>query len=55
MNAKKPYESPAVETKPRKPYAPPAVLESGSFERLTLACSHLPSGPGNCHPQMVRS
>lgn len=39
----------------RHPYAPPAVLESGSFECLALACSHLPMGQGNCHPAMVRS
>jgi hypothetical protein len=40
---------------PKKLYVPPAVLESGRFERLVLACGHLPTGPGNCHPAMVRS
>lgn len=40
---------------PRLPYTPPAVVESGSFERLTLACSHLPMGRDNCHPASVRS
>jgi hypothetical protein len=39
----------------RRPYSPPAVEESGSFERLTLACSHVPMGPDNCHPASVRS
>jgi hypothetical protein len=39
----------------RRPYSPPAVEETGSFERLTLACSHVPMGPDNCHPASVRS
>lgn len=39
----------------RKPYAPPAVLETGRFESLTLSCLHLPMGHDNCHPAMVRS
>lgn len=44
-----------LQAHPRKPYVPPAVVESGSFERLALACSHTPMGQGNCHPAMVRS
>jgi hypothetical protein len=39
----------------RKPYVPPAVVETGSFEQLTLSCTHLPTGMGNCHPADVRS
>jgi len=39
----------------KKPYSPPAVVESGSFERLALACSHVSTGRDNCHPAMVRS
>jgi hypothetical protein len=42
-------------TRQRRPYTPPAVLETGSFERLVLACGHLPTGPNNCHPGSVRS
>lgn len=39
----------------RRPYVPPAVEESGSFERLVLSCAHVPMGRDNCHPQPVRS
>jgi hypothetical protein len=44
-----------IATPPRKPYTPPAVEETGSFERLVLTCTHLPTGMGNCHPAAVRS
>lgn len=44
-----------VQEPPKKPYAPPAIEESGSFERLVLTCTHLPTGMGNCHPAAVRS
>lgn len=57
-----PHLSPAAELREpasgrgaRRSYEPPAVLESGSFERLVLACAHLPTGQGNCHPDTVRS
>ena len=43
------------EAKPRRVYTPPAVEETGSFERLVLACSHVPMGHENCHPASVRS
>jgi hypothetical protein len=39
----------------RKAYAAPAVDQSGAFERLVLACTHLPTSRGNCHPAMVNS
>ncbi len=38
----------------RRPYEPPRIEESGSFERLVLACGHTPAGqPGGgstCDP-----
>ena len=38
--------------KPRRPYAAPAVEESGGFERLVLSCGHQPDDIGNemCDP-----
>lgn len=29
----------------RRPYEAPSIEETGSFERLVLACSHLPDEP----------
>lgn len=49
-----PEQKPTV-VKVRRPYTPPAVEESASFERLVLACTHLPTGKDNCHPADVRS
>lgn len=40
---------------PKKPYQAPAVVDSSSFERLVLSCTHLPTGQGNCHPNGVSS
>jgi hypothetical protein len=44
-----------TETPPKRPYVPPAIEETGTFERLVLSCTHLPTGQGNCHPGSVRS
>ena len=35
----------------RRPYEPPAIEESGSFDRLALGCGHTPAGqPGSGGP-----
>jgi hypothetical protein len=38
----------------RRPYVPPAIEETGSFERLALGCGHTPAGQpgggGTCDP-----
>lgn len=38
----------------RQPYEPPRIEETGSFERLVLACGHTPvgqpGGGGACDP-----
>lgn len=42
------------EEKRRRAYVPPAIEESGNFERLALACGHTPTGQpgggGSCDP-----
>lgn len=37
-----------LDARPRKPYAAPAIEESGNFERLVLACTHRPGGDIVC-------
>lgn len=38
----------------RRPYEPPRIEETGTFERLVLACGHTPAGQpgggGSCDP-----
>ena len=37
--------------RPRRPYTPPAIEESGRFERLALSCGHVPmSTSKECDP-----
>ena len=48
-------DDPKHPAKPRRrPYNPPAIEETGSFERLALGCGHTPAGQpgggGSCDP-----
>ena len=46
--------SDSPEEKPRRAYEAPRIEESGTFERLVLACGHIgagqPGGGGPCDP-----
>lgn len=38
----------ASSSRPRRQYEPPAVEETGDFERLILLCNHEPDGLPSC-------
>lgn len=40
---------PTTVPKPRKPYEPPAIIDSADFETLALSCAKTPGPEPDCH------
>ena len=50
MDTKRSDQEPKEEAS-KRPYEGPRIEESGDFERLVLACSHLPGPCGQAPPK----
>lgn len=39
------------ERRPRRPYSPPSIVESATFETLALACTQVTPDVDECNPE----